>query len=119
MPTTLLLVLTLPKLNTRHHWKWKFEDGFEVAVRKSAIPIPAPKCRMDYLILTIPSLYPESPQASPAERHDGRGQAVFRWIGQQLAQLLAFGGLPGSLLGTSNETPAGIGPARAYSPSNS
>jgi len=64
----------LQRLNTRHHWKWKFEDGFEVAVRKSAIPVSAPKCRMDYLILTIPVLYPEpgKPEASPAER-----QAVY------------------------------------------
>ena len=60
----------LQKLATRHHWKSKFEDGFEVAVRKSAIPIPAPKCRMDYLILTIPVLYPEpgKPEASTSER---------------------------------------------------
>jgi hypothetical protein len=63
----------LLKLSARHHWAWKFDGGFEVAVRKSAIRIPAPKCRMDYLILTMPVYYPENPaQASMAER-----QAVY------------------------------------------
>ena len=41
----------LQKLNTRNQWKWNFEEGFEPAVRESAIPVPAPKCRTDYLIL--------------------------------------------------------------------
>lgn len=63
----------LQNLGTRHHWAWKFTGGFEVAVRKSAIPVPAPKCRMDYLILTMPVYYPEnSAQASMADR-----QAVY------------------------------------------
>jgi hypothetical protein len=59
----------LEKLNSRHHWAWKFTGGFEVAVRKSAIPIPTPKCRMDYVMLTMPVYYPENPaQASMEER---------------------------------------------------
>lgn len=61
---------SLATLNNRHRWRWRFEQGFEVAVRKSAIPIPAPQCRMDYLILTIPSYYPEGdkPRATPEQR---------------------------------------------------
>jgi hypothetical protein len=63
----------LQKLRTVHQWMWKFDGGFEVAVRKSSIVLPAPKCRMDYLILKMPSYYPESPaQASLSER-----QAVY------------------------------------------
>ncbi len=60
----------LQKLGTRHKWAWRFDNGrFEVAVRKSAIPIPAPQCRMDYLVLTMPEYYPENPaKASAAER---------------------------------------------------
>src|ERR1700683_3002386 len=41
----------LEKLKSRHHWVWRFNteivDGFDIAVRKSAIPILATKCRMD------------------------------------------------------------------------
>lgn len=63
----------LEKLSSRHHWAWKFTGGFEIAVRKSAVPIPAPGCRMDYLILTMPVYYPEDPaQASMPDR-----QAVY------------------------------------------
>jgi hypothetical protein len=64
----------LEKLNSRHHWLWQFsndnfEGKFDIAVRKSSIPILAPKCRMDYLILTRPEYYPETPkQASVTER---------------------------------------------------
>lgn len=62
---------SLQKLRTSHHWKWEFDDQgqFEVAVRKSAFPAPAPQCRMDYLILGMPLYYPENPkQASRSER---------------------------------------------------
>ncbi len=59
----------LQKLQTRHRWRWQFGSEFEVAVRRSAIPVPSPKCRMDYLILVMPTYYPESPkQATTAER---------------------------------------------------
>jgi hypothetical protein len=60
----------LQKLKTRHHWISDFNDGrFELAVKKSAISIPAPDCRMDYLILTMPAYYPESPaQSTLADR---------------------------------------------------
>ena len=64
----------LQKLNTRHKWAWKFNAGvFEVAVRKTAISVEAPQCRMEYLILTMPMYYPENPaQATTEER-----QAVY------------------------------------------
>jgi hypothetical protein len=63
----------LQKLSARR-WAWNSDGGqFEVAVRKSAIPVPAPQCRMEYLILKMPAYYPENPaQATPAER-----QAVY------------------------------------------
>jgi len=63
---------TLQKLPTRRHWSWEFDgrDGtFEIAVRKTAFPAASPQCRMDYLILGMPSYYPENPkQASLPER---------------------------------------------------
>jgi hypothetical protein len=56
----------LQKLNTRRRWAWKFVSGrFEVAVRKSAVPVKAAKCRMEYLILTMPVYYPENPAQAP------------------------------------------------------
>lgn len=62
----------LQQLRTRHAWTVGFNEqgrGFQVAVRKTSVAIPAPRCRMDYLILEIPSYYPENPkQASPDER---------------------------------------------------
>ena len=58
----------LQKLKTRHRWQWQFGDGqFEIAVKRSAIPVPSPKCRMDYLILTMPVYYPENPKQAPIE----------------------------------------------------
>jgi hypothetical protein len=58
----------LQKLKTRHRWQWQFGTGqFEIAVRRSAIPVPSPKCRMDYLILTMPIYYPESPKQATLE----------------------------------------------------
>lgn len=63
-PEDIVIGSKLKKIHTRHHWS----QG-EVAIRKRAIPIPAPGCRMDYLILTIPLYYPEHPnQPSLAER---------------------------------------------------
>jgi len=62
----------LKRLQTRRTWIAAFDErsgGFEIAVRKAAVSIPAPQCRMDYLILKIPFYYPETPkQASAAER---------------------------------------------------
>jgi hypothetical protein len=61
----------LQELKTVHRWRWKFEEGFGSQFGKSAISISAPKCRMDYPILTMPELYPEpgKPEASMVERH--------------------------------------------------
>jgi hypothetical protein len=64
----------LQKIRTRHAWNAGFDDqtgAFEVALRKSAVAIAAPKCRMDYLILVIPSYYPESPKKASAEERRG------------------------------------------------
>ena len=62
----------LKPLQTRYRWAAGFDEklgGFEIAVRKTAVAIPAPQCRMDYLILKIPFYYPENPkQASVEER---------------------------------------------------
>jgi hypothetical protein len=59
-------------LRTRRTWEAKFDErsgGFEIALRKKAIAIPAPSCQMDFLILKIPFYYPENPkQASLSER---------------------------------------------------
>jgi hypothetical protein len=70
--TDFVIGAALKQLHTRHAWIADFDDqtgGFEVAVRKTAVDIPAPACRMDYLILKIPSYYPENPkQASVSER---------------------------------------------------
>jgi hypothetical protein len=67
-PADIVAGPNLQKLHSRHDWNWKFDerDGkFEVAVRKSAFPIPAPQCRMDYLILSMPLYYPENPKQAP------------------------------------------------------
>jgi hypothetical protein len=71
-PADFVIGVALKQLHTRHAWIADFDDqtgAFEVAVRKTAVAIPAPECRMDYLILKIPSYYPENPkQASVSER---------------------------------------------------
>ncbi len=71
-PQDLVIGPALKKLKTRHAWADEFDarlGGFEAALRKTAVAIPAPRCRMDYLILKIPFYYPENPkQASVAER---------------------------------------------------
>ncbi len=70
-PGDFIIGPALKQLHTRHAWAGLNEQSglFEVALRKTAAPIPAPKCRMDYLILTIPAYYPETPkQASASER---------------------------------------------------
>jgi hypothetical protein len=71
-PTDFIVGDALKQLHTRHTWASEFDDGsgaFESAVRRKAVAISAPQCRMDYLILKIPSYYPENPkQASVKER---------------------------------------------------
>jgi hypothetical protein len=72
-PADFVIGAALKTLRTRHAWPTEFDartGAFEVALRKTAVAIPAAQCRMDYLILTIPFYYPETPkQASVAERH--------------------------------------------------
>ncbi len=71
-PNDIVAGPSLQKLNTRRHWNWEFDeqDGtFEIAVRKAAFPAASPQCRLDYLILGMPSYYPENPkQASVPDR---------------------------------------------------
>jgi hypothetical protein len=71
-PGDFVIGSALTQLRTRRTWEAKFDEqsgGFEIALRKKAIAIPAPSCQMDYLILKIPFYYPENPkQASPSER---------------------------------------------------
>jgi len=66
-PSDILVGEALAKLQTRHQWQWRFDnDGkFEVALVKSASPVPAPQCRMPYLILAMPLYYPETPKQAP------------------------------------------------------
>ena len=71
-PSNFILGPALRQLHTRRSWVAGFDDqagGFEVALRKTSVAIQAPKCRMEYLILEIPTYYPENPKrASPGER---------------------------------------------------
>jgi hypothetical protein len=71
-PKDFVIGAALRGLHTRHAWVDGFDDrtgNFEVAVFRKAAAIPAPRCRMDYLILKIPFYYPENPkQASVDER---------------------------------------------------
>jgi hypothetical protein len=71
-PADFVIGAPLAQLRTRRTWVAGFDEhsgGFEIALRKKAVPIAAPGCQMDYLILTIPSSYPENPkQASVNER---------------------------------------------------
>jgi hypothetical protein len=71
-PADFVIGAALAQLHTRRAWAANFDErsgGFEIALRKKAIAIPAPHCQMDFLILTIPSYYPENPkQASVSER---------------------------------------------------
>lgn len=66
-PSEIIVGEALTKLQTRHQWQWRFDnDGkFEVALVKSASPVPAPQCRMPYLILAMPLYYPETPKQAP------------------------------------------------------
>jgi hypothetical protein len=71
-PQDFVIGAAINNLRTRRTWTAEFDPrtgAFEVALRKTAIAIPAPQCRMEYLILTIPFYYPETPkQASVGER---------------------------------------------------
>jgi hypothetical protein len=70
-PSDIIVGEALAKLHARHQWQWRFDDNgkFEVALAKSASPVPAPQCRTPYLILAMPLYYPETPkQATLAER---------------------------------------------------
>ena len=71
-PADYVIGEALAKLGTRRTWPAKFDEragGFEIAVRKKAVAMPAPQCRMEFLILKIPFYYPENPkQASASER---------------------------------------------------
>jgi len=71
-PADFVIGPALARLHTRRAWAAGFDEqlgGFEIALRKKAITIPAPSCNMDFLILKIPFYYPETPkQASVSER---------------------------------------------------
>lgn len=71
-PVDFVIGDALAQLHTRRQWTPGFDEqsgGFEVALRKKAVAIPAPRCQMDYLVLKIPHYYPENPkQASVQER---------------------------------------------------
>jgi hypothetical protein len=75
-PADFVIGAALGQLHTRHTWPAGFDDqsgAFQVALRKTAVAIPAPQCRMDYLILDIPSYYPETPKQA-----SGRGRVTAR-----------------------------------------
>jgi hypothetical protein len=70
-PKDFVVGSALSRLKTRHQWDGRFgaSGSFEVAVLRTAVAIPSPKCRMDYLIVRIPFYYPENPKrASISER---------------------------------------------------
>ncbi len=92
-PTDFVVGTALARLHTRRSWAAGLDEhsgAFEIAVARKAVTIPAPRCRMDFLILTIPFYYPENPkQASVSERRaiydafvafqtGGRGRLVAR-----------------------------------------
>jgi hypothetical protein len=67
-PADIIVGQNLQKLHAPRHWNWEFDEQngkFEIAVRKSAFPVPAPQCHMDYLILSMPLYYPETPKQAP------------------------------------------------------
>jgi hypothetical protein len=71
-PTDFVIGAALAQLRTRRPWAAGFDESsgaFEIALRKKAVAIPAPRCQMDFLILKIPFYYPDTPkQASVSER---------------------------------------------------
>jgi hypothetical protein len=70
-PVDFVIGPALAQLHTRRNWAVAVDErgGFDIALRKTAVAIPAPGCKMDFLILQIPFYYPENPkQASASER---------------------------------------------------
>jgi hypothetical protein len=70
-PKDFVVGSALSGLKTRHQWVDQFDasGNFEVAVKRAAVAIASPQCRMNYLIVKIPFYYPENPkQASLSER---------------------------------------------------
>lgn len=73
-PADFVIGAAIAQLRTRRTWAAGFDENsgaFEIALRKKAVAIAAPRCKMDYLILTIPFYYPERgslKQASVSER---------------------------------------------------
>lgn len=71
-PTDFVIGAALAQLHTRRTWAAEFDEqwgAFDIAVHKTAVAIPAPQCRMDYLILNIPFYHHDTPkQASVSER---------------------------------------------------
>lgn len=70
-PADYVIGPALAQLRTRRTWAAAFDDRssvFEIAVRKTAVAIPAPRCRMDYLVLTISVLLPGKSQAGVGQR---------------------------------------------------
>jgi len=58
----------LDHLHTHRSWRSIFDDHsgtFEVALKKSASPVPAPACKTDYVILGMVDYYPEDPRQAP------------------------------------------------------
>jgi hypothetical protein len=67
-PADIIVGESLQKRLTRRHWDWKFDEKvgiFEIAIRKSAFPVPAPQCHMDYLILRMPAYHHDNPKQAP------------------------------------------------------
>ncbi len=99
-PTDFVIGAALTQLRTRRTWVAGFDEhsgAFEIALRKKAVAIPAPHCRMDFLILTIPSYYPENPkQATVSERraiYDAFAAFMAGGSGSLTAQVEAPAGL--------------------------
>jgi hypothetical protein len=99
-PTDFVIGAGLAQLRSRRTWAPGFDErsgAFEIALRKKAVTIPSPRCRMDFLILTIPSYYPENPkQASVSERraiYDAFVAFQAGGSGSLTAQVEAPGGL--------------------------
>jgi hypothetical protein len=68
-PNDIIAGPSLQKLRSRHHWSWEFNEQagtFEIAVRKAVFPAASLQCRMDYLILSMPSYHHDTPKQDPS-----------------------------------------------------